>query len=120
VKNTTDWRVDAESRMEGEITDLTVEDAFSDEEKEMSLVFKNTGNYHYKALARAELEDADGNVLASASTPLSITSIIPPNSRLFRLTLTTDKLNPGTYSVSATVEREDGTVLDSGETEFEV
>jgi len=104
----------------GEITDLGMEEPVSANSPRAYLIFKNTGNYHFKSLVKAELTDSYGDVIAEMTTPLS-SSLIPPNSRRFDVTFNpSTELEPGTYSVTATVEMEDGTVLDSEETEFEV
>ncbi|MHC1631253.1 MAG: COG1470 family protein, partial [Methanotrichaceae archaeon] len=85
----------------GEITNLSVS---GEEQKDVSVTFKNTGNYHYKALAKAVLKDEDENILANASTSPTYASIIPTYSRLFKLSLSPDsELQPGTYYVNATV-----------------
>lgn len=87
----------------------------------VSVIFKNTGNYHYKALAEAVLKDEDGTIHANASTPHTGTSILPTCSRLFKLSLSPDsELQSGTYYVNATVSLEDGTILASKETAFDV
>lgn len=102
----------------GEITNLS---ASGEEQKDVSVTFKNTGSYHYKALAKAVLKDEDKNVLANASTSPTFSSIIPTCSWLFKLSLSPDsELQPGTYYVNATVCLEDGTVLASNETTFDV
>lgn len=103
----------------GEITDMKTEDS-SNEHQNISLIFKNTGNYHYKACAKAALKDEEGNLLANSSSPLS-SNIIPSASRIFFVSLTPEKeLLPGTYRISTTVEEEDGTVLAAKETEIKI
>lgn len=103
----------------GEITDMRIEDP-SCEHQNISLVFNNTGNYHYKACARAALKDEEGNLLANSSSPLS-SNIIPFASRIFSLSLTPEKeLLPGTYCISATIEEEGGSLLAAKETEIEI
>ncbi len=103
----------------GEITDIRAEDP-SEECQNISLIFKNTGNYHYKACAKASLKDKKGNLLTNSSSPVS-SNIIPSAARIFSLSLTPEKdILPGTYSISAIVEEEDGTVLATKETEIEI
>lgn len=102
----------------GEITDMNIECPTSSEHQNISLTFNNTGNYHYKALAKADLKDKEGNLLASSSSPLS-SNIIPSVARIFSICLTPEKtLDPGTYSISAIVEDEEGSALASKETEI--
>lgn len=92
----------------GEIEDMSIEDPTSREHQNISLIFRNTGNYHYKACAKAALKDRDGNLLASSSSPLS-SNIIPSAARIFFVSLTRDKeLLPGTYYIGVTVEEDGG------------
>jgi P pilus assembly chaperone PapD len=105
----------------GEITNVELSNPISSKQQNVSVTFKNTGNYYYKAQAKADLKDKDGNVLAKVSTPLSFSSIIPPNSRLFDFALIPDnELKPGTYYISTTVNKEDGETLATNETSFEL
>lgn len=106
----------------GEISDLKVEEPISGKVQNVSVTLKNTGNYHYFAQAKADLKDKNGDILANSSTPLGTTApIIPTTSRLFKLTLKpTSELKPGFYSVNSTVNLEDGTVLATKETSFEI
>ncbi|HSD57369.1 MAG TPA: hypothetical protein VLB04_04230 [Methanotrichaceae archaeon] len=105
---------------EGEITDMKIEDPTSCEHQNISLIFKNTGNYHYKACAKAALKDEEGNLLVNSSSPLS-SNMIPSASRIFFVSLRPEKeLLPGTYRISATVEQEGGSVLASKDTEIKV
>lgn len=77
-----------------------------------SLIFKNSGNHHYRALAEAVLKDRDGNVLASGETPLDEASIIPTASRLFEIPLhATTEPTAGTHRLEAKVLSEDGSTL---------
>lgn len=104
----------------GEITDMKIEDPSSCEHQNISLIFKNTGNYHYKACAKAALKDDEGNLLANSSSPLS-SNIIPSASRIFSFSLTPEKeLLPGTYCISAIVEQEDGSILATKEAETKI
>jgi hypothetical protein len=105
---------------EGEITDLRIEDPSSCGHQNISLIFKNTGNYHYKACAKAALKDEEGNLLANSSSPLS-SNMIPSASRIFFVSLSLEKeLLPGTYYISAIVEQEDGSVLAAKEMETKI
>lgn len=96
----------SEFRRAGEIMDLNVSGT------NVSLIFKNTGNTHFKALAAAALKDRQGRVLSSATTPPTDSSIIPAASRRFRLSLKPEtKLEPGEYVVDASVSLTNGTIL---------
>jgi len=103
----------------GEITDTNVLD--DDGGLLFDLMFENTGNHHYKASSVAVIKDVNGEVVAEASTPLEVSSILPENVRQFKIQLDPEaNLAPGTYTVEATVIHEDGTVLDTEEATFEV
>ncbi len=105
----------------GEITSLSIDKPISAKEQNVALIFNNTGNYHYDALAEAVLRDAKGNVLANASTPLTFASIIPTTSRLFEIKLTPgNELLPGGYNIISTVRLEDGTVLATKGIDFKI
>lgn len=113
----------AESSLQqtGEITDLSIEEPISNDRQNISIILKNTGNIHYKAIAKAEIRDEAGNVLAQSDGEFGVSSIVPPFSRLFDLSLVPNTiLEPGTYKAIASVELEDGNVLDSEEIQFEI
>lgn len=105
----------------GSITDVTIPEVVSGEPLEIVAVFENTGNFHYKAQADVILRDHAGNEMSSASTPLTLSSIVPGNFREFKLSLTphegrsfltpAGELLSGTY-LDLRVYLEDGTVLD--------
>ena len=106
---------DTEIIQTGEISNLSASSA------EVSAIFENTGNHHFKASAEAELIDAEGEVVAKAEAPLMNTAIIPTYSWLFKMAFEAEEeLAPGTYTVEVSVIHEDGTVLDTEETTFEV
>lgn len=109
---------------EGMITELTANPLSSErvlrpgtgetlfrKEFEVSALFENTGNYHFRAQAEAIFRDGAGTALATASTPLTATSIVPGFSRELKLPLTPEALPPGIYYVEARVSPGDGTVL---------
>jgi len=99
----------------GEITDLKVSD------EKVSAIFENTGNHHYLASAEAVIKDKGGDVVANYSIPLQIDPLIPTTSRLFDILLDQEmELPTGSYTVEVSVIHEDGTVLDTEETTFEV
>lgn len=98
----------------GEI--IEVNETKNDLGVDVSVIFKNTENHHFKAKANAALEDSTGKVVAEAMTPPSLNSIIPPNSKKFELNLVPGaELEPGTYNLAVRVTLNDGTVLDSEE-----
>jgi hypothetical protein len=102
----------------GIVKDINVSDG--DEGLLVGVMFENTGNHHYKANAKAVLKDGEGTIIAESSVP-SENSLIPTYTRLFAIKL--DKaidLSPGTYTIEASVVKEDGTILDSKETELEI
>jgi hypothetical protein len=102
----------------GEIVELSTGGPSNVRNQNISLIFKNTGNYHYKAQAEAALKDNQGNTLASSQSPLS-SNIIPCASRIFRVPLMAEgDLLPGTYSIIAAVKQEDGSILATKETEI--
>jgi len=96
----------------GEITDLKLKEPISGRQQNVTLTFKNTGNYHYFVKVNASLTDMDGILLARTSTPLSIFSVIPTSTRVIEFSfLPVASLNAGSYKINATIELEDGTVL---------
>jgi glutaredoxin len=96
----------------GRITDFDVVETIQGNAVDIAAVFKNTGNYHYKALAKASLRDESGIELDSASTALTNCSIIPCYSREFRLSLVPDKeLLPDGYYVILEIFDEDGNMI---------
>jgi hypothetical protein len=105
----------------GEITSLELLKPVTAEHQNVSLIFKNTGNYHYKAYAEAVLSNNDGEVITNASTPLSFSSVLPTMLREFKIPLSPEKkLSPGRYNVNASVSLEDGTVLATKEIDFKI
>lgn len=103
----------------GEITDLTL-DKDSGEQIDGSLIFNNTGNVLYKIMTEEILKDSNGKVLGNASVP-SGSSVLPGAARLIKFSLQPEnKAGPGTYTFNATASLEDGTVLATKSTEFEI
>ena len=88
----------------------------------ITVVFKNTGNYHYKVRATAELKDESGNILANATSPASINSIIPTFSNQFMISLIPSvQLKPGAYIIKSAVSNaDDGTEIASKEMKFDI
>jgi len=87
----------------------------------VSIIFKNTGNHHFKASAKATLKDEAKKVVASSEAPLMSTALVPTASWLFKMPFDLGaNLNPGTYTVSVSVIHENGSVLDTVEKTFKV
>lgn len=104
----------------GEITSLAADGPVLANQQNLSLIFKNTGNIHYRTIAEAFLKDNDGKYLANASSK-SGSSINPATSRLIKFKLIpASKLVMGTYTASAQVKLENGTVLATKEAKFEI
>lgn len=105
----------------GEIKDLFIKRPITTKYENVSFIFANTGNYHYKVKVESILRDKNGTILANTSEPLSIFDVKP----LFSVRLETSlvpqaELKPGDYSVDAKVIAEDGTVLASREVKFHI
>jgi len=104
----------------GMISDISVAENFNGKPLHISTALKNTGNIHYYGTKNTVIvSDSGGNVLATASTEPSVFAIIPPNTVNYDITVDTS-LSPGTYSVKSGVYLEDGKLLDSKTTTFEV
>lgn len=98
----------------GEITKIN----FSDDI--ISVVFKNTGNHHFKASCEATVKNENGDVISDVAAPLMYTSLVPPASWLFNMPIDAkEELAPGNYTISAKVIKSDGSLLDSKEEVFE-
>lgn len=104
----------------GRIEDLRLEEPVTTKLQNISLIFRNTGNCHYKAIANAVLKDIRGSAIANASAPMS-SYIIPGTSRIFQISAASKKeLLSGTYLVNVTVTLDNGSILDTKEEQFEV
>jgi hypothetical protein len=104
----------------GEIIDIEIKEVETEPGIDVSVIFNNTGNHHYKAVAKASLEDNTGKIIAEASTH-SVGSILPLFSRIFYLSLTpSTELAAGTYSLKITILQEDDTILASEERPLEI
>jgi hypothetical protein len=88
--------------------------------RSVAVLLTNTGNYHYKALAKSVLANATTNeVLGFATTSLSSSLIIPTTTRLFQMQLKPgSSLTHGQYVITSTVSLADGTVLARRDTTF--
>lgn len=100
---------------EGKITELNVT------WPQVSLIFKNTGNTHYKVFFVADLMDSNGNILGTVSTTPSINSIIPTFEIQRTMSFNQEnKLPSGKYSLNVSAKQENGNVLDSEERPIEI
>jgi hypothetical protein len=103
----------------GEIEDANMS-GISRKHQNLSILFQNTGNCHFKVTAEAILKDRNGNILDVSISPVS-SNILPGARRLFLLSLTPEKvLEPGSYLINATAKCENGTLLASKELEFDL
>ncbi|MBT9163820.1 MAG: hypothetical protein DDT24_00740 [Chloroflexi bacterium] len=94
----------------GHISDFTIGERV-DGLVDIRATLKNTGNHHYRARAEAVLKDGKGNKLATASTPLTHSSILPGFTRQFDLSLAPGRELPSGAYIDLKIELEDGTVL---------
>jgi hypothetical protein len=107
--------------LSGEITDLTMGNAVSGKPIECLVALHNTGNYHYRANCTAIIKDAMNNVVNETISPYTTVSLIPGYSYLFKVEISPAQgLPKGPYSVTCATSLEDGTVLDTDTTSFEV
>ena len=104
----------------GTIVSVTAGDIIPGQPIRITTALKNTGNIHCsnsKNIVR--ITDSAGKEVAAVSTDPLMYSIIPTNTVNYDVSL--DKaLPPGTYTVSSKVSLEDGTILDTKTTSFEV
>lgn len=111
---------DSELNETGEISKLDSEEPINPEMLNISILFNNTGNMHYKAKAEAELKDANGEILGTGETPVSFSSIVPPFAHQFDISIKPGtRLEQGTYNLTATVKKDDGTELDKKQINIE-
>jgi hypothetical protein len=103
----------------GAITNLTVADPIPGQPIKIITTLKNTGNFHYKLKTNVSVTDTAGKVVASGGTDVSARSIVPPFTGEFETIIATP-LKVGTYNITTTATREDGTVLDSKTIPYEI
>lgn len=108
----------------GKITELKVNPVEAGQPIEILATVQNTGNRHYKVKGEATISDLTGQVVANLSVPLTVTSIIPTYSQQLQATYTAldrpQGLAPGKYTVEMKATQEDGTVVDTKQTTFDV
>jgi P pilus assembly chaperone PapD len=105
--------------MTGTITNVTVADVVPGQPIRITTALKNTGNYHYKVTTNVSVADPAGKVVATGGTDLSAGSIIPPFTQEYNTDIVTP-LPLGTYTITSTISRDDGTVLDKKTVPFEL
>jgi hypothetical protein len=104
----------------GEISNLTLHEPISGKEQDVSFIFKNTGNHHYKFLAEATVKDSSDRIVANTTAKQAARSV-PNYSRRIELKLIpAESLPAGTYNLKIAVKTDNGTILASKETTFEI
>lgn len=104
----------------GSITDIKVGEIVTGQPLRITTSLKNTGNVHYyQTRNTVTVSDSGGNVIGTAGTEPSVYAIIPAYTVDYDVTLD-QSLSPGTYTVKSEVSLEDGTLLDSKTSAFEV
>jgi hypothetical protein len=89
------------------------------EDDVLSISFNNTGNHHYKASAEAILKDKEDKVIGNSSSRRG--TALPAVPYPFTISLNPEgDLASGIYTVEISMIREDGMVMDTDETTFEV
>jgi hypothetical protein len=113
VKNTTLTR-------QGEITGLDME-AAGEQTFDISTIFHNTGNYHFRIQGNITISKFQGKTLKTIPVPLTSSSIIPEMSlRLSAKYEPEAVLAKGIYIVKSQVMLDDGTVLAEERAAFQV
>lgn len=103
----------------GEIKEADLLDV-SSRHQNLSLLFENTGNCHFRVRAEATLMGQGGNILGSSSSSLC-SKILPGARRRFLLSLTPEnEIEPGSYFINASMICENGTLLATKELEFAI
>jgi hypothetical protein len=93
----------------------------SAKEQNMSFIFKNTGNHHYRIQSDVVVTDKDGNIVANATKSNPGAPIIPEATRLIKFNIKPQSpLKPGDYSANVTVKEENGSLLATKETKFKL
>jgi hypothetical protein len=108
----------------GTITDLKVDPVEPGKPIVVTTMVKNIGNRHFKVRGEVKISDPSGQVVADLPLPLTGNSIVPPFSRVLTASYSAlDKaagLQAGTYTAEAQIIMEDGAVLGSQKTQFEI
>jgi hypothetical protein len=87
----------------------------------ITTTFKNTGNYHYySASNEVTVTDANGVIVANATTASMLYAIIPGNTVKFVTQPDAKNLQAGTYTADSRVVLDNGKVLDEKNTTFTI
>jgi len=105
--------------MTGTITNVAVADVIPGQPIKITTSLKNTGNYHYKVKTNVSVTDSTGKIVAEGGLAAPSRLIIPPFTGDFTVNLATP-LPVGTYTITSTVSRDDGTLLDTKTIPFEI
>jgi hypothetical protein len=98
----------------GKITEMSVGTS------NVSVLFDNSGNTHFKPVIKTTVKDSKGQVVEEHTTTTAI-SIIPGFSRLYSIDINSEgELKPGGYSLEVLAKLDDDTLLDSKKMEFEI
>jgi hypothetical protein len=107
--------------LSGNITDVTMGNTVSGKPIECLVTLHNTGNYHYRANCTTILKNTDDEVVNESISPYTTVSVIPGYSYLFDMQISPEQgLPQGAYSITSVISLEDGTVLDTNTTIFEM
>ncbi len=108
----------------GKITALTVDPLESGKPIVINTTVKNTGNRHFRVKEQVKITDSNGGLVADLNVPMTGNSIVPPYSQLLKASYSAldrpNGLEPGTYTVTANVFHEDGSLVDTAQTTFVV
>jgi hypothetical protein len=105
----------------GKISSLAVGQLVSGQPIDILTTFQNSGNHHFKIKNEVTVSDPQGKVLDTITTPLTFSSIVPTMSMQLKTTFTNKvELVPGVYTVLSKILADNGTVLDSANSNFTV
>ena len=102
----------------GAITNVAVADIIPGQPLKVITSLKNTGNLHYKVMNNVTVTDSAGKLVAEGGS-VSSRSIVPPFTGNFDVNLATP-LPAGTYTITSTASRDDGTLLDTKTIPYEI
>jgi hypothetical protein len=105
----------------GQITELSIGNVTSGQPVDITTIFQNNGNHHYKVKGEVSVVNARGQVMGNITIPLTASSILPEMARRLKAAfMPSGELAAGTYAVYSKVMLEDGSILDQASTKFEV
>ena len=116
--------LDAQKTLTGNISELEVGALEVGKPITAAITVQNTGNYHYKVRGNVMITDANGQAVATVPLDLTGTSIIPTFSQRLQMSYAAldrpNGLQPGRYTLAAEVVREDGSLVGTRQTTFNV